>query len=973
MKKITHAISIVTLVFGIAIHAQTQLGNLLPGENMSDLSGTSIALSDNATFAIVGAPSAIIDGAGTRGGHARLYGFNGAVWTAGADFDAIASGDRMGQAVAISGDGSIIATAAPQGDPNGISSGYVHVYIGQGDMGSGFFSDYIRLGQDLEGDDGDSFGQSIAMNDAGTRIIIGAPTANNSRGYVKIFEGDFGTGWTQIGQTIEGEANLDRFGFSVGMNFDGSRIVVGGPTNNGNGSDSGHVRVYEFNGTNWVQLGADIDGIDVNLNGGGEQFGSSVDISDSGLRIAVGAPGRFPGNGSARGRVAMYDWNGTTWNQIGQDILGEYSDEGLGGSGSLQQEGAIDLHAGGTHLVVGSSRNHGNSFGTTQSGSAKVYELISNLWFKLGSDIDGEPEDRFGTSVAINDGDGTRIVIGGPFSEETGFDSGYAKAYTVDFTVFTGGPGGTDTNWDDDANWSDGRIPQGTDDAVIPPDRTIIASGDIFVDNLVLQPGSALTVDGTINTAGNLGLVDVNSGASLIAKTNVLGSLRYSRTLETLENFLISSPVIGQNVDEFVEEENLSIVNSTERVLEIYNNNDPNLEFWELYDTDNPENQNFASGMGRRIRLRFEGGFRLNRDVSFTGDMPLSNIVTNLNIGNDTGNGYNLIGNPYPSYIPANLGADAANNILTINQSQLQQGTLWFFDHTVGDYVIVNHLTADRFIAPGQGFFVQTNANSNTFLFTEDMQSHQSNDVFQRVSNNTLPHIVLEMNDGSRGLLDATEVFYTSSATTNVDYGFDSTRFEGGDALSYEVYTESPTNSQGERLDIQSLPDNDMENIAVPIGVRASSGDRLRFNVVTIENLPSQLRVFIEDRNTNTFHQLDANLGLNYEVTINSDVDGIGRFYLHTIEPSSLSIEDPFSLNNVSVYTTDESSNLRIVGIHQGNANIEIYDILGKKILSTSFEGQGVNNLPVPQVKTGIYIVRLKTDQGRLNKKMIIE
>jgi len=49
---------------------------------------------------------------------------------------------------------------------------------------------------------------------------------------------------TQIGQDINGEASNDWLGCSVSLSDDGSTLAIGAPFNDGNGADSGHVRVY---------------------------------------------------------------------------------------------------------------------------------------------------------------------------------------------------------------------------------------------------------------------------------------------------------------------------------------------------------------------------------------------------------------------------------------------------------------------------------------------------------------------------------------------------------------------------------------------------------------------------------------------------------------------------------------------------------------------------------------------------------
>ena len=56
------------------------------------------------------------------------------------------------------------------------------------------------------------------------------------------------------------EAAQDKSGSSVSLSSDGRRVAIGAYLNDGNGSSSGHVRIYDYNGSAWVQVGADIDG-----------------------------------------------------------------------------------------------------------------------------------------------------------------------------------------------------------------------------------------------------------------------------------------------------------------------------------------------------------------------------------------------------------------------------------------------------------------------------------------------------------------------------------------------------------------------------------------------------------------------------------------------------------------------------------------------------------------------------------------
>ena len=104
---------------------------------------------------------------------------------------------------------------------------------------------------------------------------------------------------------------------------------------------------------------------------------------------------------------------------------------------------------------------------------------------------------------------------------------------------------------------------------------------------------------------------------------------------------------------------------------------------------------------------------------------------------------------------------------------------------------------------------------------------------------------------------------------------------------------------------------------------------------------------------------------------MNDALNGIGRFYVHTKASGVLSTTD-VTLQNVSVYTTDKTI-LRVVGLSQGKASVKLYNMLGKQVFATSFNSVGVKDMNLPTLATGIYVVQLETESGKLNKKITLE
>jgi hypothetical protein len=330
------------------------------------------------------------------------------------------------------------------------------------------------------------------------------------------------------------------------------------------------------------------------------------------------------------------------------------------------------------------------------------------------------------------------------------------------------------------------------------------------------------------------------------------------------------------------------------------------------------------------------------------------------------GNSFNLMGNPYTSFIAADNAANTTNNILSVNTDLLTEETIWIWDQSAnsgtGGYTLYNN-TSGFHIAPGQGFFVSADGSSSTFSITEAMQSHQGSDSFQRLT--TRPEIELTLSNGTA--TRNADIYYLEGTTSGWDNGYDSSIF-GGVANEFAIYTHTVANGNGRDLGIQSLPPNNFENMIVPVGVNAEAGTPITIDVST-NNFPSGINIYLEDKQDNTFTLLEADA--NFSFTPENNLSGIGRFYLHTTS-GVLSADDFGINNNVSIYTSS-NENLRIVGVQNGTATVQLYNILGKEVLKTSFEGNGVNDINLNTIPMGIYIVKLATENGTINRKIIIQ
>jgi hypothetical protein len=233
------------------------------------------------------------------------------------------SSGRLGTTVALSDNGRIVAMGASQGEEGGDETGQVQVW--EYDDG---VEDWVQRGANLNGmGRHDQLGTAVALSGDGNILAasaIGVDQYNGGEsfqedyGAVNVYRYD-GIDWNILGNPIVGEAPGDQSGISLSLSKDGFTVAIGSLRNvGGNANGSGHVRVYQRVTTapdsdtgTWLGMGPDLDGVTT-----GERFGSAVallrlDDDADGVPettvVAVGAPhSTMSFNGDQEGVVRVY-------------------------------------------------------------------------------------------------------------------------------------------------------------------------------------------------------------------------------------------------------------------------------------------------------------------------------------------------------------------------------------------------------------------------------------------------------------------------------------------------------------------------------------------------------------------------------------------------------------------------------------------------------------------------------------------
>ncbi|PQJ82137.1 BspA family leucine-rich repeat surface protein [Polaribacter glomeratus] len=517
--------------------------------------------------------------------------------------------------------------------------------------------------------------------------------------------------------------------------------------------------------------------------------------------------------------------------------------------------------------------------------------------------------------------------------------------------------GATDTNWATTTNWSSGATPSAANAVVIPNTtkkpvidaNTIALSKDLTIlkeATLTVNSPGGLTISGNLNQNGTF---TINSGGSLKVNGTSTGTVIYNRNLSTTNWYLVASPFAGETIEKLRTNNSLAPGSDTNIGLASYNNT-LNSNRWIYQNTSSTGNINV--GQGYSVKLATAG------NLSFSGTL---NTVSKISTITQASSNFNLVGNPFTAYL--NLGDFFADNV---TDGILSEASAWFWDQSSREYETKTSGVDGNFeIAPAQAFFLNAgSASTNTTFDIADI-THQKTDNFQKQAD-TRPQIKLFVKEGKN--TKYTRVFYIEGTTTSFDNGYDGTIF-GNSNNSFQLYTQLVANNSGQKLGVQVLPNSDYENMLIPLGLKADAGKKVTFSSKSL-NLPNGIKLFLEDKEMNTFTRLDQ-VGTNYSFTPKITLNGTGRFYLHTSN-GALSVNETSVLKNITVYNLNPDT-LRITGLPIGKSSIKLFNLLGKHVLNTSFMSNGSYNATLPKRTAGVYIIQIENEASKLIKKIILE
>lgn len=543
-----------------------------------------------------------------------------------------------------------------------------------------------------------------------------------------------------------------------------------------------------------------------------------------------------------------------------------------------------------------------------------------------------------------------RLMIGGDFNSVSGISKHRIARLKLclDNTIWNG------------TSWSNG-LPSSGKEVYFKDDYPSLTTANICscsVDNgktVTLLSGNTLGIEFSYSGLGTLILEDTanlyQSDDEMI-NTGILNLKRKTSPILKSDYTYWSSPINNQ------------------KLLDVSPNSpaDKYYSYDKGWKRESPANS-MTLGKGYIIQgpQNFSSTVPVKYETVFKG-IP-NNGAINLNIGET--NSFNLIGNPYPSTLDADV-------FLNLNKEKIK-GTLYFWTHntpvaggryTQNDYAVYNRLGGvgtrpalatginetipDGKIASGQAFFVAS-LGSGTIEFNNKMRTTERNSIFFKPDkiksgsdqNDFEKHRIWLNLTSSDGVFKQILMGYITGATNLYDTGFDAESFNAN------AYVDFYSIAENKKLSIQgrALPFEETDSIT--LGYLSNIDGEFSISIDHEDGIFDNVPVFIEDKNLNIIHNLKEApyLFTTQKGTFND------RFVLRYTDRTLGIIEAEDSKQAVLVAVKDKA--IKVKSTKENILEVSIFDVTGRLLFNKN--KIGLTEFQITSLNSGNQVLVVKT------------
>jgi len=499
--------------------------------------------------------------------------------------------------------------------------------------------------------------------------------------------------------------------------------------------------------------------------------------------------------------------------------------------------------------------------------------------------------------------------------------------------------------------------------------------GPLMVSEIV----KVVQQNGDLLSNGNLTLISTATKTALIDGTGngqVLGSVTMQRYLPKAYGYkYFSSPFQDAKVAEF------SIhLSTTATIPTFYAYDEENRRDsagvwayqsgWVNYTTTS----NLLNPL-KGYAANFGGDFFHTTTFEMTGQVNNGNLpeVTLYNHQRKYTDGFNLIGNPYPSPIDWNASGGWIKTNIDNALYFFNAGTTDQYSGVYSSYVNgVKTGNADNIIASMQGFFIHVakpvapaKEVTGKLLVTNSIRINNLNPLFKDaiIDNRTILRFAANF-ETKNVIEDVAIIYFDDHADRRFEKELDALKMLNTDLLVPNIYTLTP---DPEHLSINGMPFPGDSITKIPLGITTLSDGWINFKAKDISKLPSDMHLYL----------IDAQYGITTNLKQHSDY----RFYLKkgiylqrfTLVFSLSGIEKQVEIVE-KMFTITRSGDRLFAKVNlpfNTRGDLLVTNMQGKTLLQKGvFEMEAVEI--DPNVGSGIYIVTVISGKRRESEKILI-
>ncbi len=373
-----------------------------------------------------------------------------------------------------------------------------------------------------------------------------------------------------------------------------------------------------------------------------------------------------------------------------------------------------------------------------------------------------------------------------------------------------------------------------------------------------------------------------------------------------------------------------------------------------------PTNSTYTPQIGANANSQTQAAFTIALSGAITNTVNAGTVTlpaTFTTSGTPANDGWNLVGNPYPSTIDWNASSGWTKTNIG--------GTIWIYNPSNNSYGNWDGLTATnsvtRYISSGQAFFVKASA-SPTFSCTEEVKvSLAGSRIFKSAEINTL-RIGLVKDESNK---DETVIRFMEGKNNEFN--------EDDDVTKYYNPTVNVSSYFGadKYASVNYLKNELIDDKIIPISAWVDEEGSYKLNFTGMSDFTLTKNIFLKDKFLNTITNIEINPSVDFVITSDSNSKGDNRFEIIFAAKGSTNTKDDFlkiSSNNLSIYpnpATDEL-NINISNANFKNSEVVVYNISGTEILKTNMAANNAQ-LNIETLSNGVYFVKV-TNQNGFNK-----